>query len=148
MNDNYNKRKIFDIFNKLQLVPKPKKENNEQNSIEYFNSINISDNHSVGKKIIKIPINNAKSIQSNNKDSFEINISTKINTNKKEYNFLFNKPITPAQYNTYLDANSKFKKGINTKKNITTKNIIENESISCYNKNYNIKKFNKKIKKY
>ena len=72
MNDNYNKRKIYDIFNKLQLVPKPKKENNEQNSIEYFNSINISDNHSVGKKIIKIPINNAKSIQSNNKDSFEI----------------------------------------------------------------------------
>ena len=72
MNDNYNKRKIYDIFNKLQLVPKPKKENNEQNSIEYFNSINISDNHSVGKKIIKIPINNAKSIQSSNKDSFEI----------------------------------------------------------------------------
>ena len=81
----------------------------------------------------------------NNKN--EINISTKINTNKKEYNFLFNKPITPAQYNTYLDANSKFKKGINTKKNITTKNIIENESISCYNKNYNIKKFNFKAKK-
>ena len=101
MNDNYNKRKIFDIFNKLQLVPKPKKENNEQNSIEYFNSINISDNHSVGKKIIKIPINNAKSIQSNNKDSFEIDkylasnsIKTKnISNNNSDRDYIIKKNI-------------------------------------------------------
>ena len=132
------KNNIINIF--LNICSKNKNKLNKL-SLKFYNEIKEKQNKQEKNKSIKQNKYNNK----NNKN--EINISTKINTNKKEYNFLFNKPITPAQYNTYLDANSKFKKGINTKKNITTKNIIENESISCYNKNYNIKKFNFKAKK-